>query len=47
MLIKDLCKQMYLKQLQEGDEYEIELWSIICIIVNESYIEGYEDGQHV
>lgn len=45
MLTKDLCKQIYLNELKEGDETSISLWAIISSIVNASYNEGYEDGQ--
>ena len=45
MLKKDLCRQIYLKELEEGDENSISLWAIISSIVNASYNEGYEDGQ--
>ena len=43
--IKDLCKQIYLKELKEGDETSISFWEQISSIVNTSYNEGYEDGQ--
>lgn len=43
MLKKDLCRQIYLKEL-EGDENSISLWATISSIVNASYNEGYEDG---
>ena len=42
---KDLCRQIYLKELEEGDENSISLWATISSIVNASYNEGYEDGQ--
>ena len=45
MLTKDLCKQIYLKELKEGDETSISFWEQISSIVNTSYNEGYEDGQ--
>lgn len=45
MLTKDLCKQIYLNELKEGDETSIELWKMVISIVNDSYNEGYEDGQ--
>lgn len=45
MLKKDLCTQIYLKELEEGDETSISLWKMISSIVNTSYNEGYEDGQ--
>lgn len=45
MLTKDLCKQIYLKELKEGDETSISFWEQISSIVNISYNEGYEDGQ--
>lgn len=45
MLTKDLCTQIYLKELEEGDEASISFWELICSIVNDSYNEGYEDGQ--
>ena len=43
--IKDVCKQIYLTVLEEGDENSISLWATISNIVNASYNEGYEDGQ--
>ena len=43
--IKDLCEQIYLKELKEGDETSISFWEQISSIVNTSYNEGYEDGQ--
>lgn len=45
MLTKDLCKQIYLKELKEGDKTSIELWKMLIRIVDNSYNEGYEDGQ--
>ena len=45
MLKKDLCRQIYLKELEEGDENSISFWELIFTIVNVSYNEGYEDGQ--
>ena len=45
MLIKDLCKQKYLKVLKEGDKTMISVWKKINSMVNTSYNEGYEDGQ--
>ena len=45
MLKKDLCKQKYLKELEEGEENSISFWATISSIVDASYNEGYEDGQ--
>ena len=45
MLKKDLCRQIYLKELEEGDENSIYFWLTIWSIVNTSYNEGYKDGQ--
>ena len=42
---KDLCEQIYLKELKEGDETSVALWKMISSIVDASYNEGYEDGQ--
>ena len=45
VLKKELCRQIYLNELKEGDEISISFWEIIYSIVNASYNEGYEDGQ--
>lgn len=45
VLTKDLCKQIYLKELKEGDKTSIELWKMLIRIVDNSYNEGYKDGQ--
>ena len=43
--IKDLCKQKYLNELEDDDEILISLWATISNLANNSYNEGYEDGQ--
>lgn len=43
--IKDLCKQKYRAVLEEGDESSIAFWELMSSVANNSYNEGYEDGQ--
>lgn len=47
MLIKDLCKNIYVNELKcdNTDEHWIKLWDYIVEIVEKSYNEGYKDGQ--
>ena len=47
MLMKDLCKNIYVNELKHDntDESWLTLWYYIVEIVEKSYNEGYADGQ--
>ena len=47
MLMKDLCKNIYVNELKHDntDESWLTVWYYIVEIVEKSYNEGYEDGQ--
>jgi hypothetical protein len=47
MLMKDLCKNIYVNELKHDntDESWLSLWYCIVEIVEKSYNEGYEDGR--
>lgn len=47
MLMKDLCKNIYVNELKHDntDESWLTFWYYIVEIVEKSYNEGYEDGR--
>ena len=47
MLLKDLCKNIYVNEMKHRntDVTWLNLWYYISEIVEKSYNEGYKDGQ--